>query len=113
MVSRKRGKQESKKEELGSRNSSHYTDKRTVISAIRRGLPLDARDQADLRSAPYDQTNQVRQYPSGRSEPGPGFLHRETRVHHHHRPAVRREAALDRAPRSESRDARRALHHVG
>src|SRR5437588_128740 len=66
-----------------------YTDKRTAISTQKRWLLLDGKDSARLTSSRHDQTNQIRQYPSRRSKPGPGFLHGEARVHHHYGPAVR------------------------
>src|SRR5882724_12634264 len=87
-----------------------YTDKWTALSPLERTLPLDGNAAAELRSLQHDQANQIRQYSGGRSEPGPGFLHGQTRVHDYHRPAFRRETALDRIARAESRDTRCVVH---
>src|SRR5436305_14438617 len=69
--------------------TSLYTDKRTAVSAEKPRHPLNSCDAADLTSARHDQTNQIRQYPSGRSKQRAELLHGQTRVQHHYGSAVR------------------------
>ena len=92
------------------RPNYRYTDKRTAVCYENCCSHLDAKRSVTLGSAHHDQANQIHQYSRRRSKSRARFLHRQTWVHDHHRPAFRREAALDRITNSEGGDTRGVIY---